>query len=249
MSKNRPELGIQPRAPAYHKGYLQLIPNKESHVTIQEDWPPIVTTEPSLINLVISNPCQIRTSLNSPYLVSLSTIFGNVPGLFKNLALVSAHWAYQDFSGLRHVRLIRVSGMSCHLNIRPAACLEILDMPNIRGPMYSTSSPCRLLILYKSSPDVQAISRIAMRTRKPTMTITGSSMTTRREPCIIRVVNEILQNDGYLVEEKRTAALIVPPGTRQSESMNKVIGSKKYLSPYDLHKPVPGFFCNMAWIP
>ena len=254
---NRPELGILFSNSSIHgkEGYLHIKPpcgnlNSKHHSLVikSELAPHQIATSPNLINLATVNlDC---TRLDSPYIVSLSTRASRVsiiPECLRNLVLVdlSRNWLKHS-SIMRHIRLVNISGISCRLNIKPTACLEVLMVPYTSRSTHSSLGPLRLLSIHNVVQYVseRSISRIR-KNRKPVMTIRDSNTVARHEPSITRLPETSPKHKGRLIEEKRTAALIVPPGTRQSESMNKVIGSKKYLTYSDPFNPLSRVFYNL----
>ena len=212
-------------------------------------WPFQVTTGLGLINLVIWELGRhSKITLNSPYLASLSICSdqsGNVPETLRNLVVLSVRNNRLSFFGLRHVRLIRVSEMSCHLGISPGACLEILSMPYATGPMHSTSGPLRLLVNHGRT-GFPCICHVR-KNRKPVMTIRNLDSPERHEPSVIRLPNANSRVDGYLIEEKETAAIIVPRGIGGPRIGNRIMGFNRHLSWRNVLLPMTKIFSISQW--
>ena len=249
---NRPELGVLVNSP--REGYLcytlrhgtVAITNKHHSLALFWNLNPKVKTTSGLINLSIANVVSIK--LDSPYLTSLSIDSHPycIRQRFTNLTLIETYrTAYTP--SLRHVRLAKFASVSCRLNIKPTACLEILMMPNATGPMYSSSSSLRLLTSYNYTHAYPSVSRIR-KNKEPVMTIRCSNTIIRHEPGTIKKLTTqerkspelILGRGGELVQERLTPALIVPPLTR---SPYNVAGSKKkYMAHRNLYNPLSKIF-------
>ena len=214
---NRPELGaLFSTGDTSKKGCFQLtfpppsgtIETKGNHSfeIAYTGSPFYLVTNPDLIDLTIPDTHRVKLSLNSPYLVSLSTRTYKSGGVIrqrlKNLVVLAVRKDHLSLFGLRCIRLIKVSGMLCRrLNIMPTACLEILSIARLHRSMYLTSGPLRLL-------DTCGYTHVR-KNREPVMTIRDLNSVERHGPSVIRLRDTGL--DGYLLQEKRTAALIVSP--------------------------------------
>ena len=261
MELNRPDIGIifsrGPDIP-FKQGYVHLdmplrgnyiMSNHHSLAIMCSIWPLKVKTGLSLINLVVSDMSCVRVTQRSPYLASLglSSYFRTpIVKETRNLAIVDLSRVRMGFFGLRHIRLVRVSCISCRLSIKPVACLEILSMPNAYGPMLSTSGPLRLLVtfdVYASKPSVSHVRK----NREPVMTIRNINSVVRHEPCIVRIPRSDLNKDGLLLEKKRTVAKIVPP-FRTRKRQTELIGSNRYLAYKNILKPMCKIFSDSPWV-
>ena len=248
---NRSEFGLLfTKTPEQAKGYLHItaicnniVSQHHSLVITQEIFPPLVTTGQNLINLAIPYSGCVKLG-RSPHLVFIRTsarVYGRVPRALKSLAVIDTYMDYVRTFGLRHIRFLSISGMSCHLNIKPTACLEVLSMPDAHGPMHSTSGSYRLLVAYDLHVIRPTVSYVR-KNRKPIVTIISFDSITRHEPNIVRIPNMRALQDGYLIREKATA-LIVPPivglGRRADIMEFRYIVCRDLLS----NNPMPGIFC------
>ena len=240
---NKPGLGLLiSRNQVRDKGHLKIIAspdcdkirtNKHHSLAIHVGGclPLKVITSRALTNLDISQATYVKLELDSPYLTSFSTGSGfisHIDCLEQPKNIVSIAVDKVRLHGLRHVRLIRILGVSCRLNIKPTACLEILMTPNVFGPVHSSSSSLRLLTTYSTyKPSVSHIRK----NRKPLITIRGANTVVRHESCTIRVPS-INPGMGLLIEEKQTTALIISPMTQEQiiREANMLVEPIRYLA-------------------
>ena len=252
MTLSRPELGILVNSTC-GKGYLRspslpkvnnIATRKHHALTIwQGHRSLLVMTTRRLIDFVIMYIDKAKVNLNSPHLVSLvvHSCFGGRQSIalkFRDLVLLDTYKVPCNLR-LRHIRMVRAVRMSCRLKIVPRACLEILMMPQATGLMHSTSSSYRLLVTFAAGiPKVPYIRK----NKEPIITVRESNTIVRREPGVIKIRSVHGKQMGYLVEEKTTSAIIIPPKCRKEQT--RVMGSRRYLSNRDPLRPMSLIFRN-----
>ena len=236
MLLNRPEFGIIVNSSV--GGYIipkdssrDVIRTRRHHslVIVRKRKRPVqVITDPGLVALTI--PDTNGSTINSPYLSSLCTEAYNYGSMsrqqLRNLVLIQACKVFCN-PGLRHIRLVRFTNVSCCVRINPGACLEILMMARSSGPMHSTSSPYRFLAtydMYGTRPSVPYVRK----NKEPMMIVLGSDTIVRHRPSIIRAQAPKGLMGGSLMEENGTAALIVPPKAKKAKT-SRLLGRRRSL--------------------
>ena len=265
IAVRRPELGIlfvrsYGAMPAFsNRGYLFIDSPVESELKVKGQYglailhgtsATRVKTPRSLIELAITDWGEIKVEISSPYLTLVSTgsyTYNYLRRKLSNLVCLSMDDGHASLSSLRHVRFIRIAGITARrLDIKSTSCLETLIMKGTYKPVHSTSASLRLLVACILNGHTSGIIR---RNKEPIMAVRALESIMRHKPSITRVPGS-METHAYLIEENTFAEIVPQPRKNRRVRLRqekKVVGRKKYFEVWNILEPMSRIFSSSPW--